>query len=465
MRIRSGHVLRLLVMISIGACARDVPRSPALAVHGAPSTSIASPRPPAPTVDASASASSAEIAPAPPPEEIGVPTGDALRVAMRGACRVTGVSFPEGATFVHVQPGASAQPRALRWTRDGRLDATSSTWGDDVLGEWPSRAFVLFRDGQGPQRTYVGRVTPGRVELVEGFGTCTEDSTVANGLDCGGALGYAQLFRWSNGAFLVSAQRFVRALGGTTPTMKLTSGQPTTSGGGQMLATSGGEIVYAEELLRVTTTATTQRLQSLGTFIEAWSEAEGARTITIPDRVRLHEGPDGRVLVVRDHATRAEVVSGKTLRADMPLPMQGAHLKTLVFMTNGDAWASDGFTLQFRAMGSATWIDTKTPIPPSGSMWFGVVAEVAGELWMLHGSEVVVHRGGARTTLALPPDVLGLHATGLYAHGAEAWITFTNGAGSSVLVTNAQVKEPRSCDEAALDEAIGVRHWSLAPSR
>ncbi len=389
-----------------------------------------------------------------------------MRVALRGACEVNDVSFPTGTTFLHVGVAGRAQRHALRWTRDGRLDATTSTWGDEVVGEWPSRAYVRYMDGRGPQRAYIGKIGPGGVELVEGFGQCSVDPGLANGLDCSAYThGVVNLSPWKGGGFLVTAPPFVLAIGGgATPNMRLRS-LATIRSNEDALATSAGEIVYVEEQIRSTPVAgKPPRIEVTGTWLEAWTEGELARTMMIPDRVKLFAGLDGRVLVVKHKETHAYVVNGSTLKEETILPVRGAALVALHFTSRGAAWAVDALRVFQRAPGTTVWIDTQAPIDPA-RLAAGIAdsADVSGEIWVRSVSNVFAHRDGQWSPRTLPPEAHGMHPYRIFANGAEVWIPFTDGKGNTVLVTNAQVREPWTCDEAALATATGQRHWTLPP--
>jgi len=451
------RVRRLALLLSIAACARTPAPQAVKAVADAPRP--APPASSAPEPVAPPASASADAPPDAPPAEVGSPTGDELRVAMRGSCSFAGVSFPSGTTFVHVAARPGAPQRALRWTRDGRLDATTSTWGDEVVGEWPTRAYVRFQDGH---RKYVGRIAPTGVDLVEGFGKCAIDTSAQNSLDCNGAsVGPLEITPWKDGGYLVTAPPFVRTVGGgPAPRVQLRSGQPTRAGEA-VLATSAGEIVYAEEQVRTTGPKT----ELIGTWIEAWSEATGVRTLNVLDRVKLFAGPDGRVLLVRHKSSVASVVgSGATLKDEMVLPTSGKDLGALHFTSRGEAWATDGAHLFQRARGSSLWMDLKAPPDPARHAAEPAgVAEVSGEFWIRGSTEVVALRDGGWVARKMPAEVKGMHPQAIFANEGEVWIVFGD-ATTTVVVTNAQVKIPWSCDEATLDAATKMRNWTIAPA-
>lgn len=87
----------------------------------------------------------------------GAPRAATLQTFLRG-CRVVGVSFVEGASFVHVARTAGvpspASARAelpptltLRVLPDGRVDQAASAPGDAVYGSFPAAAWLRFDEG------------------------------------------------------------------------------------------------------------------------------------------------------------------------------------------------------------------------------------------------------------------------------------------------------------------------------
>jgi hypothetical protein len=370
----------------------------------------------------------------------GEPRAATLQTFLRG-CRFVGVSFVEGASFVHVARKAGvpspASARAelpptvtLRVLPDGRVDQAASAPGDAVYGSFPAAAWLRFDEGA--QR---------RLRRWDG----------SRWAEPGPPSGRHVLWvPWSEGRLL----RIEPAPeGGTTLRLEGEEGLPP-------------GFMTPPELARMTvTSATSLPSQGIAAFAGSLGRQMGYVAVVGTTRLAFKNAIDASSFTLSPRADRL-LIDHVVVSPNEPSPYRravrafdgrivgGERLPAvghLAIDERGVEWLLSSEGLLFQHGPTDPMWRQMAELPADESIHaFFVVRPLGDTIWLGWGEGLYRYAGGALEKAALPPEidasasVFALHTD----REGRLWVVVRRSGDSEAdLITTGPVPKPLACDE------------------